>query len=75
VVLATGLDRDLVDTALDHLTRLGRVRVERLASGCPASGCGACPSGQSDGSAGCGTLPGSAGRAPVAVTLVGRRPG
>lgn len=73
--LATGLDRDVVDSALDHLERLGWVRSEPLASGCPGSGCGPCPSARPDGPAGCGALTRSGTRGPVVVTLVGRRSG
>ncbi len=70
----TGLDRDVVDAALDHLTRLGRVRVERLAGGCPDLGCGACSSGRADGRAGCGAAAPAPSAGPVAITLT-RRPG
>jgi hypothetical protein len=70
-----GLDPDVVDSALEHLVRLGRVRLEPLGAGCPSSGCGSCPSGPRDGSDGCAVLTPSAARGPVAVTLVGRPPG
>jgi len=38
----TGLPRDLVDAALDHLVRTGRLKAESLASGCPEGACGGC---------------------------------
>lgn len=55
---ATGLPRDVVEAALDHLARLGRLRSEPLQSGCPATGCGQCPVASSDGP-GCGRAAGS----------------
>jgi len=70
----TGLDRDLVDAALAHLMRLGRVRAEALGSGCPSGGCGRCPSGRSDELPGCLAGGPAASRGPTAVTLVPRRP-
>lgn len=39
---ATGLSDDLVEAAIDHLTRTGRLRAVPLASGCPADACGGC---------------------------------
>lgn len=68
----TGLARDVVDAALEHLQRMGRLTAEQLGSGCPDGGCGTCPSGTADGRAGCGAgaLPGR--RGPVVLTLVAR---
>ncbi len=66
---ATGLDPEVVDTALDHLVRLGHVAMEPLGSGCPTSGCGACPSGTAGGEAGCGASGPATSRGPVAVRL------
>lgn len=40
---ATGLPRDVVDAALDHLVRAGRLAPLPLTSSCPARGCSACP--------------------------------
>lgn len=39
---ATGLSRDVVGAAVDHLVRLGRLERQVLTTGCPASGCGSC---------------------------------
>ncbi|WP_353356686.1 hypothetical protein [Intrasporangium sp. DVR] len=39
---ATGLPRDVVEAAVDHLARVGRLTSESLSFGCPASGCGGC---------------------------------
>jgi hypothetical protein len=38
----TGLSRDVVTAAVDHLVATGRLRAEPLASGCPAGACGGC---------------------------------
>lgn len=70
----TGLDREVVDAALDHLTRLGRVRAELLGSVCPQPGCGSCPSGRADGAPGCGAPAPASAQGPVALTLLPRRP-
>jgi hypothetical protein len=65
----TGLPRDLVDAAVDHLVRMGRVSAQELTVGCPDGGCGSCASG-SGGSAGCGASGPSAARSgPVLVAL------
>lgn len=70
----TGLDRDVVDAAVEHLVRMGRLQAGTLSTGCPDGGCGSCASGD-DGSAGCGSSGPSAARSgPVLVTL-GLRPG
>lgn len=42
VVTATGLSLDVVDAALEHLERLGRVEAHPIGAGCPTSGCGGC---------------------------------
>jgi hypothetical protein len=39
----SGLSDDVVDAAVDHLLRIGRLSELPLASGCPAAGCGGCP--------------------------------
>ena len=44
----TGLDPDVVDGAVDHLLRLGRIATPTLRTACPDGGC-----------AGCGTVTGS----------------
>jgi hypothetical protein len=43
VARRTGLDRDLVHAAVEHLVRLRRVDASTLATTCPDSGCGTCP--------------------------------
>lgn len=47
VVRETGLPADVVDAAIDHLVRIGRLTAQPLSSGCPAGGCSGCgsPSG------------------------------
>ncbi len=74
VTRRTGLGRDVVDAAVAHLVRVGRLDAKELAVGCPPSGCGACASGRDDGSAGCGAEgPGAGRRGPVLVALSVRR--
>lgn len=69
VVQHTGLERDLVDAAVGHLVRTGRIVAGTLSSGCPASGCGSCASGV-EGRPGCGAAEASPARTgPVLVTL------
>lgn len=46
ISVATGLPRDVVTDAIDHLVRLGRLAVETLPGGCPSGGCGGCPIGR-----------------------------
>lgn len=66
----TGLSRDVVDAAVEHLVRLGRLEARALAIGCPDAGCGSCASGGTDGSAGCGAAgPSRLRSGPVLVTL------
>jgi hypothetical protein len=68
----TGLPRELVDAAVDHLVRMGRIQSKELTIGCPDGGCGSCASG-SGGSAGCGADGPSATRSgPVLVALTVR---
>lgn len=73
----TGLGRDVVDAAITHLVRLGRLEAEELAIGCPSAGCGGCVSGTAEGTAGCGSSAPSTRRSgPVLVALrVSRPPG
>jgi hypothetical protein len=60
----TGLTDDVVHAAVDHLVRAGRITSTELSLGCPAGGCGTCPS--SDGCA----LPAAIGaRRPGLVSL------
>lgn len=69
-----GLSRDVVDAAVEHLVRLGRVEAKELAIGCPSGGCGTCASGTAEGAAGCGAAgPSPARSGPVLVTLSLRR--
>ena len=68
----TGLPRDLVDAAVGHLVRMGRLSAQELTVGCPDGGCGSCASG-SGGGAGCGASGPSAARSgPVLVALTVR---
>lgn len=70
----TGLDRDVVQAAVDHLVRMGRVSASELAMGCPGGGCGSCASGVDD-APGCGADAASQVRSgPVLVALSVRRP-
>jgi hypothetical protein len=74
VCTTTGLRRDVVDAAIEHLLRLGRLDARELAVGCPDGGCGSCASGAGD-APGCGASGPSTRRSgPVLVTLSGRRP-
>ena len=63
IAARTGLDPDVVDGAVDHLLRLGRIATPTLRTSCPEGGC-----------AGCGSVTGSgcspqAASGPVAVTV------
>lgn len=74
VAASTGLRRDVVDAAIEHLLRMGRLDAKELAVGCPDGGCGSCASGHGD-APGCGASGPSARRSgPVLVTLSVRRP-
>lgn len=64
----TGLCADVVDAALEHLVRLGRIEATTISVGCPDGGCGACPS-----SGGCSVSGHAVGR-PALVSLSVRRP-
>ncbi|HEX2905064.1 MAG TPA: hypothetical protein VHO01_16545 [Jatrophihabitans sp.] len=70
---ATGLTADVVDAAITHLVRIGRLEARELATGCPSGGCGSCASGAGD-SPGCGAPAPSPHRSgPVLVQLSIRR--
>lgn len=69
VAARAGLDRQIVDAALEHLIRSGRLNSERIGVACPDTGCGRCPSGRADGTAGCGASGPQTSRGPVALTL------
>ncbi len=49
IAAATGLDRSVVEAAVDHLVRTGRVQAQQLSVGCPSGGCGSCASGSTSG--------------------------
>jgi hypothetical protein len=74
VAATTGLRRDVVDAAIEHLLRMGRLDAKELAVGCPDGGCGTCASGVGE-APGCGA-PGPSDRrsGPVLVSLSLRRP-
>jgi hypothetical protein len=59
----TGLDPDVVDAAVDHLLRLGRVSSLSLKTACPDGGCHGCGSPTGAG-CGAGPVPVSIGRPP-----------
>lgn len=66
----TGLPRDMVDAAVAHLVRIGRLSTESLAFGCPAAGCGSCAAAGAGG--GCdarSASSGSSGLVLVAITV------
>lgn len=69
VARGTGLARDTVSAAVDHLVRLGRIEASELAVGCPTGGCGSCASGTETGEAGCGSTPSPRRSGPVLVAL------
>jgi FeoC like transcriptional regulator len=70
-----GLRRDVVDAAIEHLLRMGRLDARELTTGCPDGGCGSCASGSGN-RPGCGAAGPSARRSgPVLVSLQVRRPG
>jgi hypothetical protein len=74
VGIRTGLRRDVVDAAIEHLLRIGRLDARELTAGCPDGGCGTCASGVGE-APGCGAAGPSARRSgPVLVTLSVRRP-
>lgn len=73
VARATGLSGQVVRAAMDQLVRLGRVEASPLTTGCPADGCGTCPSGvaaedEAATAPGCGSGPRTRS-GPVAIAL------
>lgn len=73
IARVTGLRSDVVDAAVEHLVRLGKVRAEELSTGCPSGGCGSCGLGV-DGAPGCGAQAPSPRRSgPVLLQLSLRR--
>ena len=66
VARRTGLRRDVVAAAVDHLVRLGRVTSSTLTSACPDTGCGVCPAGDGCGARG---TPAPSGRRPTLIAL------
>lgn len=72
VARRTGLDRGLVESAVDRLVRRGLVDAQVLATGCPSGGCGSCPAGEQ--AAGCSRArPGATSSGSVLVALTVRR--
>lgn len=70
----TGLRPDVVDAAIEHLSRTGHIDARELTVGCPSGGCGTCASGDG-GRPACGAAapdPARTGRALVELTV--RRP-
>lgn len=61
----TGLDRGVVDMAVQRLVTRGYLTAEPLAGGCPDGGCMTCPAGDGD-RPGCG---GTRTSVPVMITL------
>ena len=73
VARRTGLPSDVVDAAIEHLLRIGRLDAKELATSCPGGGCRGCASGV-DGAPGCGAdSPSPVRRGPVLVQLTVRR--
>lgn len=75
----TGLDREMVSAAVEHLERAGQLTATVLAAGCPAGGCGSCATARADGpggaAPGCGSAaPGPGRRGPVLVAFSRVRP-
>jgi hypothetical protein len=69
IAARTGLRPDVVDAAIEHLVRIGRMEAKELSTGCPAGGCGSCASGVGD-APGCGASAPSPRRSgPVLVQL------
>ncbi|MEZ5114893.1 MAG: hypothetical protein R2737_01385 [Candidatus Nanopelagicales bacterium] len=64
-----GIDVDLARVVVDELVRRGLLQATVLSSGCPASGCASCASGD-HGAPGCGaSAPGAERSGPVLVAL------
>jgi hypothetical protein len=73
VARRTGLSPDLVDAAIEHLIRLGRLEAKELAIGCPSGGCSTCASGIGD-APGCGAPTPGIGRGGRALVQLSVRP-
>ena len=74
IVTSTGMPRDVVLAAVDHLRRMGRLEARELVAGCPSGGCGSCAFSHGDGTPGCGAPSASPERrGPVLVQLSLRR--
>lgn len=70
VATVTGLSKEMVDSAVAHLQRAGRLEAKELSFGCPSSGCGSCPSGKGNGQPGCGaSAAGRGGRSVVQLSI------
>jgi hypothetical protein len=74
VCLRTQLDRDVVEAAVDHLVRMGRISAKELAIGCPGGGCGSCASGVGD-APGCGAHSSSGVRSGLVLVALSVRAG
>jgi hypothetical protein len=73
VARATALPRDVVEAAVHHLVRAGRLSAAELSIGCPVGGCGSCAFGSAAGP-GCGADGPSTQRSgPVLVAFTIRR--
>ncbi len=74
IATRTGLRRDVVLAAVDHLRRMGRLEAREMTAGCPSGGCGSCAFAHGDGTPGCGASAASLQRrGPVLVQLSLRR--
>ncbi len=70
-----GVDRGLVELAVERLVASGQLDAHALAGGCPADGCGSCPSGFAGGPTPDGRCAsGSLGGGAVLLTLGTRHP-
>ena len=63
IAARTGLDPDVVDAAVEHLLRVGRIATPTLRTSCPDGGCHGCGSVTG---AGC-SPPAAVGPTPVTV--------
>lgn len=67
------LCRDELDSMVDYWVRRDRLQREELRSGCPAGGCGRCPSGHG-GTPGCGASAANPGGTVLLGITVKRSP-
>jgi len=65
----SGLRADVVEAAVEHLVRLGRLDREQVGAGCTTGGCGGCGASPDAGGA-CGSArPAASGPVLVALTV------